>query len=143
VWKEFKEFALKGSMLDLAVGVIVGASFGKVVGSLVNDILMPPLGKLSGNVDFKDLFLDLSGKYYPSLAAAKAAGAPTINYGLFLNTIIDFTLVAFAVFVLVRYVNRLTRKKEAASAPPTPTLQEKLLEEIRDLLRGQSRSPQK
>lgn len=139
MFKEFKEFALRGNVFDLAVGVIIGAAFGKVVTSLVNDVLMPPLGKISGNVDFKDLFIDLSFKGYGSLAEAKAAGAPTLNYGLFLNTIIDFTLVAFAVFLLVKYVNRLIKKNEA---PPAPTKSELLLTEIRDLLKEKA-SPEK
>ncbi len=139
MFKEFKEFALRGNVFDLAVGVIIGAAFGKVVTSLVNDVLMPPLGKISGNVDFKDLFLDLSFKGYGSLAEAKAAGAPTLNYGLFLNTIIDFTLVAFAVFLLVKYVNRLVKKNET---PPAPTKSELLLVEIRDLLKEKA-SPEK
>lgn len=136
--KEFKEFALRGNVLDLAVGVIIGAAFGKVVTSLVNDVMMPPLGKLTGNVDFKDLFFDLSGKGYASVADAKAAGAPTINYGVFLNSIIDFLLVAFAVFLLVKYVNRLVKKAESAPAP-APSPQEILLTEIRDLLKKSSK----
>lgn len=133
--KEFKEFALKGNVIDLAVGVILGAAFGKVVSSLVGDILMPPLGKLTGNVDFKDLFVSLNGTTYPSLAVAKAAGAPTLNYGLFLNTTIDFLLVSFAVFLLVKNVNRLVKKNEAT--PAAPTADQVLLTEIRDLLKKQ------
>ena len=104
--KEFKEFAMRGNMLDLAVGVIIGAAFGGVVTSLVNDVIMPPIGLLIGHVNFSDLFVNLSGKDYPSVAAAKAGGAPTLNYGNFINTIINFTLVAFAVFLLVRGVNK-------------------------------------
>lgn len=104
--KEFKEFAMRGNMLDLAVGVIIGAAFGGVVTSLVNDLLMPPLGRLVGRVDFSSLFVNLSDQHYDSLAAAKAAGAPTLNYGNFLNTIINFIIVAFAVFLLVRAVNK-------------------------------------
>src|SRR5436305_14733735 len=137
MWKEFRDFAIKGNMLDLAVGIILGAAFGRVVSSLVGDLLMPPLGRLTGNVDFKDLFFDLSGKNYPSLAAAKAAGAPTVNYGVFLNSIIDFLIVAFAVFILVRWLNILTRKQKAVSAPTGPTKEETLLTEIRDLLKQQ------
>jgi len=106
VLKEFKEFAMRGNMLDLAVGVIIGAAFGGVVTSLVNDVLMPPLGRLVGRVDFSSLFVNLSDQHYDSLAAAKAAGAPTLNYGNFLNTIINFIIVAFAVFLLVRAVNK-------------------------------------
>jgi large conductance mechanosensitive channel len=116
MWKEFKAFALKGSVLDLAVGIIIGAAFGKIVASFVSDILMPPLGMLLGHVNFSNLFLNLSGAHHASLAEAKAAGAATINYGLFLNTVIEFVLVAFAVFLLVRQVNRLRAKPEA-----TPT----------------------
>ena len=112
--KEFKAFAMRGSVLDLAVGVIIGAAFGKVVSSLVEDIVMPPIGRLLGHVDFSNLFLSLTEKSYDSLAAAKAAGAPTLNYGTFLNTIINFLIVAFAVFLLVRSVNKWLPK------PPTP-----------------------
>jgi large conductance mechanosensitive channel len=114
VLKEFKEFAMRGNVLDLAVGVIIGAAFGKVVASLVDDILMPPLGKLIGNVNFSDLFINLTGNHYDSLAAAKAAGAATFNYGNFINTIINFLIVAFAIFLVVRAVNRFMPK------PPPP-----------------------
>src|SRR5271155_3813291 len=103
--KEFKEFAMRGNVLDLAVGFIIGAAFGKIITSLVSDILMPPIGLILGKVDFSSLFLNISGKSYDSLAAAKAAGAATINYGLFLNAIIDFLIVAFVIFLLVRQVN--------------------------------------
>jgi large conductance mechanosensitive channel len=113
VLKEFKEFAMRGNMLDLAVGVIIGAAFGGVVTSLVNDLLMPPLGRLVGRVDFSSLFVNLSDQHYDSLAAAKAAGAPTLNYGNFLNTIINFIIVAFAVFLLVRAVNKWFPKPAA------------------------------
>lgn len=104
--KEFKEFAMRGNMLDLAVGVIIGAAFGGVITSLVSDVLMPPLGRLVGRVDFSNLFINLSDRHFDSLAAAKAAGVPTLNYGSFLNTIINFIIVAFAVFLLVRAVNK-------------------------------------
>ena len=113
--KEFREFASRGNVLDLAVGVIIGAAFGKIVTSLVDDLLMPPLGLLLGRVDFKDLFVSLNGTAYQSLAAAKAAGAPTVNYGNFINTVIQFLIVAFAVFMLVRQINRL--KTPVAAAP--------------------------
>lgn len=112
MFKEFKEFAIKGNMIDMAVGIIIGAAFGKVVTSLVEDVIMPPIGLLLGKVDFSSLFVNLSGKEYPSVAAAKAAGAVTINYGLFLNQIISFIIVAFAVFLLVRVMNRLRRQEE-------------------------------
>ena len=115
--KEFKEFAMRGNVVDMAIGIIIGAAFGKIISSFVADILMPPLGLLLGKVDFSSLFVSLSGTY-PSLAAAKAAGAPTLNYGLFLNTVIDFLIVAFAIFLLVKQINRLTAKP--APAPPAP-----------------------
>ncbi len=117
--KEFKEFAMKGNVLDMAIGIIIGAAFGKIVTSFVGDILMPPLGLLLGKLDFSNLFLNLSGKDFPSLAAAKAAGAPTLNYGVFINTIIDFVIVAFAIFLLVKQVNRF-KKAEAPAPPPEP-----------------------
>ncbi len=121
--KEFKEFALKGNVIDLAVGLIIGAGFGKIVSSLVEDLLMPPLGLLLGKVDFKNLFIDLSGKGFHTLAEAKAAGAATINYGVFITTIIDFTLVAFAVFFVITQMSRLS-KKEVAAAPEAPKTKE-------------------
>src|SRR5690348_17821505 len=107
MWREFKQFAARGNVIDLAVGVIIGAAFGKIVASLVSDIIMPPAGLALGRVDFVNLFIALNGQHYPTLAAAKAAGAPTINYGIFLNTIIEFIVVAFAVFLMVRQINRL------------------------------------
>jgi large conductance mechanosensitive channel len=116
--KEFKEFAMRGNVLDMAVGIIIGAAFGKIITSLVGDVLMPPLGLVLGKVDFSNLFLNISGKSYDSLAAAKVAGAPTINYGLFLNNIIDFLIVAFAIFLLIRMVNRWNKPAPAA-APKT------------------------
>jgi large conductance mechanosensitive channel len=112
--KEFKEFAMRGNVIDMAVGIIIGAAFGKIVSSLVNDILMPPIGLLLGKMDFSNLFVNLSGKTYATVAEAKAAGAATISYGLFVNHIIDFTIVAFAVFLLVRQINRMKKKMEAA-----------------------------
>lgn len=115
MFREFKEFAVKGNVIDMAVGIIIGAAFGKIVSSFVNDILMPPIGLLLGRVDFSSLFLNLSGKPYDSLAGAKAAGAATINYGLFLNTVVNFIIVAFAIFLMVRQINRLKRKPEAIS----------------------------
>ncbi|MGA8677105.1 MAG: large-conductance mechanosensitive channel protein MscL, partial [Candidatus Acidiferrales bacterium] len=116
--KEFKEFAMKGNVMDLAVGFILGAAFGKIVSSLVSDIIMPPIGLILGKVDFSSLFLNLSGKSYASLAEAKAAGAATLNYGVFLNNVVDFLIVAFAVFLLVRIVNRWNKPAPAA-APAT------------------------
>jgi large conductance mechanosensitive channel len=130
---EFKEFASRGSVIDLAVGVIIGAAFGKIVGSLVNDILMPPIGLLLAKVDFSNLFINISGKEATSLAEAKKAGLATLNYGLFLNTCIEFLIVAFAVFLLVKQINRL-KKPAPAAAPAEPPADVKLLGEIRDLL---------
>jgi len=117
--KEFKEFAMRGNVVDMAVGIIIGAAFGKIVSSLVNDILMPPVGVLLGKVDFSNLFVNLSGKSYATVAEAKAAGAATISYGIFINHIIDFTIVAFAIFMLVRQINRLRRQPEAVPAELT------------------------
>ncbi len=117
--RDFKEFALRGSVLDMAVGIVLGVAFGRIVTSFVDDILMPPLGLLLGHVDASNLFLSLSEKHFDTLAAAKAAGAPTLNYGLFLNTVFNFLLVAFAIFVLVRQVNRLRRSQPAPPPPAT------------------------
>ena len=118
--KEFKEFALRGNVIDLAVGVIIGGAFGKIITSLVNDIIMPPIGMLLGRVNFTDLFIDLSGKGYATLAAAKDAGAATLNYGLFLNTVLDFLIVAFVVFLVIRQMNRM-KKPAPLTAPAAPT----------------------
>jgi large conductance mechanosensitive channel len=118
LWKEFREFAIRGSVIDLAIGVIIGAAFGKIVTSFVNDLLMPPLGLLLGRVDFSNLFLNLSSQHYATLAEAKQAGAATLNYGAFINTVIDFAIVAFAIFLLVQQVNRLTRHDAAAAPAP-------------------------
>jgi large conductance mechanosensitive channel len=112
MWKEFKEFAMRGSIVDLAIGVVLGAAFGKIVTSFVNDILMPPLGLLIGRVDFSNLFVNLGRKHYDSLAQAKQAGAATINYGLFLNNVLDFLIVAFSIFLVMRQMNRFKRKQE-------------------------------
>ena len=115
--KEFKEFAMRKNVLDMAIGIIIGGAFGKIISSLVGDVLMPPIGRLMGNLDFSNLFFALNGQAYDSLKAAKDAGAPTINYGLFLNTVIDFVIVAFVIFLLVKQMNRL--KKEAPAASPS------------------------
>jgi len=117
--KEFKEFAMKGNMVDMAVGIIIGAAFGKIVSSLVADVLMPPIGRLLGGVDFSNLFYSLSGGSYPSLAAAKAAGAATVNYGIFINTVIDFVIIAFVIFMIIKGMNAMKRKEEAPAAAPT------------------------
>jgi len=116
--KEFKDFAMKGNVLDMAIGVIIGGAFGKIVSSLVGDVLMPPIGLLMGKVDFASLFINLSGTPQPSLTAAKAAGAPTINYGVFLQATFDFIIIAFVIFLLVKQVNRL-KKPEPTAAPTT------------------------
>ncbi len=114
--KEFKEFAMKGNVFDMAIGIIIGAAFGKIVTSFVSDVLMPPLGLLLGKMDFASLFINLSGTHYATLEEAKKAGAATLNYGIFINTVIDFLLVAFAVFLLVKQVNRLKRQPAPAAA---------------------------
>ena len=136
--KEFKEFAMKGNVLDMAIGVIIGGAFGKIVSSLVSDVLMPPIGLLMGKVDFSSLFIDLSQTSPASLAAAKAAGAPTLNYGVFLQSVFDFLIIAFVIFMLVKQVNRFKQQAPPPPppAPPEPTNEEKLLMEIRDLLKS-------
>lgn len=141
VLKEFREFAIKGNVVDMAVGIIIGAAFGTIVQSLVNDVIMPPIGLVLGNVDFSNLFVVLKEGVppgpYAALADAQTAGAVTINYGAFINTVISFLIVAFAVFVLVKNINRLKRQsEEAPPAPPEPSNEEKLLTEIRDILRN-------
>ncbi len=122
MFKEFKEFAMRGNVLDLAIGVILGAAFGKIVSSFVNDILMPPISLLLGNVDFSNLFIALSGGSYATLAQAEEAGAITLNYGLFINMVVDFILVAFVIFLMVRQINRMLREEE--SPPPPPSTKE-------------------
>ena len=116
--KEFKDFAMRGNVVDMAVGIILGAAFGKIISSFVADVIMPPIGLLLGKVDFSQLYINLSGTAYPNLAAAQTAGAPVLKYGLFLNTVLDFLIVAFAIFMVVRQMNRLKRPVEAA-APTT------------------------
>ena len=117
--KEFKEFAMRGNVIDLAIGVIIGAAFGKIVASLVDDIIMPPIGKLLHGTDFSNLFFALNGQHYASLQDAKKAGAATINYGLFVNAVINFLIVAFCIFILVQQVNRWTRKPQPEAAEPS------------------------
>ena len=141
--KEFKEFALKGNVLDLAVGIIIGAAFTAIVTSLVEDVIMPPIGVLLGGVDFSDWYLQLTNRdqTYPSLQAARAGGAAVIAFGAFLNAVIKFVIVAFAVFLLVKQVNNLRRlidRKEAEAPPPPPSAEIVLLGEIRDLLRNEA-----
>ncbi len=134
--KEFKEFAIKGNVIDMAVGVVIGGAFGKIVNSLVADVIMPPIGLLLGKVDFTNLFLNLSGTPVASLAEAKAKGLATLNYGVFINTAFEFLIIAFAIFMVIKQINRLKREAPAApAAPPEPSNEEKLLAEIRDLLK--------
>jgi large conductance mechanosensitive channel len=114
--KEFKEFAMRGNVLDMAVGIIIGAAFGKIITSFVGDVLMPPIGLLLGKMDFTNMFFNLSGQHFAKLSEAKAAGAATLNYGLFINTVIDFLIVAFVIFLLIRQVNRMKRQPEPAPA---------------------------
>lgn len=124
MWSEFKKFILRGNVLDLAVAVIIGGAFGKIITSFVNDIIMPPLGLLLGKVNFTDLFIDLTGGGYTSLAAAKEAGAPTLNYGVFINAIIDFLIVAFVIFLVIKGVNKMQTLKKKEEAPAAPTTKE-------------------
>lgn len=136
-FEEFKSFAMRGNVIDLAVGVVIGAAFGKIVTSLVNDLIMPPLGLLIGGLDFSDFFVTLKGDgSYDTLAQAQEAGAVTLNYGLFVNTTVQFIIVAFAIFLVIKQINRLKRQEEKAPAPPAPPpRQEVLLAEIRDILK--------
>ena len=133
--KEFREFIMKGNVLDLAVGVIIGGAFGKIIDSLVNDIIMPPIGMALGKVDFANLYLNLSGGVYPSLAEAKKAGAVVIAYGAFINALIYFLIIALVLFLVIRTANRMRREPEPAPVAPALTGEEKLLIEIRDLLK--------
>jgi len=132
--KEFRDFAMRGNVIDLAVGIIIGVAFTTVVNSLVKDIIMPPIGYILNGIDFSNIFLVLRGDQYPSLKAAQDAGAVSINFGVFINACINFLIVAFAVFLLVKQVNRF--RKQAPAEPPAPTTSEKLLMEIRDALRS-------
>ena len=134
--QEFKEFAVKGNVVDMAVGIIIGGAFGTIVKSLVSDVLMPPLGLVLGGVSFSSLFVPLDGKSYASLDAAREAGAPTLNYGVFLDSVLSFLIVAFAVFLLIKGINSLKRQAETQPAAPVePPADVKLLGEIRDLLK--------
>jgi large conductance mechanosensitive channel len=134
--KEFREFAMRGNVVDMAVGIIIGAAFGKIVSSLVNDVVMPPIGLLMGNVDFSQLFINLSGGDYATLKEAEAVGAATINYGMFINAVLDFVIVAFAIFMVIRGMNKLKRKQEEAPAEaPAVPIEVQLLTEIRDTLK--------
>ena len=138
MWKEFRDFIAKGNVIDLAVAVIIGGAFSTIVKSLVDDIIMPPIGLLLGDVDFTNLYINLSGGDYASLAAAQEAGVATINYGVFINNVVNFLLVAFVIFLVIRQINSMKKKEEAAPPPPPePSNEEKLLMEIRDLLKEQ------
>jgi len=133
--KEFKEFALRGNVVDMAIGIVIGAAFSTIVKSLVDDIIMPPIGVLSGGVDFSNIFVPLSGGDYATLGQARQAGAPTLNIGLFINNVIAFLIVAFVLFMAVKAMNRLRRKQEEEPATePPPSREVQLLEEIRDAL---------
>ncbi len=136
--KEFKEFAVKGNAFDLAVGVIIGAAFGKIVDSLVRDLIMPPIGLMLGGINFNNLFFALDGKEYVTIAAAKAAGVATLNYGVFIQSMVDFTIIAFAIFMVIKLMNNLRRQDEAkaeAAPEPAPSEEVLLLREIRDSLK--------
>ncbi|UCF90160.1 MAG: large conductance mechanosensitive channel protein MscL [Desulfobacterales bacterium] len=134
--QEFKEFAVKGNAVDMAVGIIIGGAFGKIVSSLVNDVIMPPIGRLLGNVDFTGLFINLSSTSYTTLGEAQKAGAPTLNYGNFIQTVIDFLIIAFAIFMMIKGINVLRKKEEEKPAePPKPSEEVLLLQEIRDALK--------
>lgn len=136
-FKEFKDFAMRGNVLDMAVGIVIGAAFTAIVNSLVKDVIMPPIGLLTGGLDFSNLFVALSSAHFDTLAAAEAAGAPVLRYGVFINAVINFVIVALAIFILIKQVNRFKRKEEAApAAPPAPPADVVLLTEIRDLLKA-------
>jgi len=133
--QEFKEFALRGNVVDMAVGIIIGAAFSTIVRSLVDDIVMPPMGVVTGGVDFSNMFIALNGEHYDSLTQAKQAGAPTINFGVFINNLISFLIVAFVLFMVIKAMNRLRRKQEEEpQTEPPPSREVQLLEEIRDAL---------
>jgi len=136
--QEFKQFAMRGNVVDMAVGIIIGGAFGRIVSSLVNDVIMPPIGLAMGNVDFSNLFVNLGDGTYQTLALAEEAGAPIIKYGVFAQTILDFLIVAFAIFMVIKGMNRMKKKEEEApakpAAPPEPSAEAKLLTEIRDAL---------
>lgn len=136
--KEFKAFAMRGNVVDMAVGIVIGAAFGKIVSSLVSDVIMPPIGLLMGGIDFSGLFFDPSMGGHATIAAAEAASAPIIKYGLFINTVLDFVIVAFAIFMVIKGLNKMKKtEEEKPKEAPKPSAEEKLLTEIRDLLAKQ------
>ena len=135
--EEFKKFAMRGDVMDMAVGIIIGAAFGKIVSSFVADVVMPPIGMVVGNVDFSQLYINLSGNEYASLTAAQEAGAATINYGVFFNNVLDFVIIAFAIFMVIRGMNKMKKKEEEKPAEPAkPSAEVQLLTEIRDALKS-------
>ncbi len=138
--QEFKAFAMRGNVVDMAVGIIIGGAFGRIVSSFVNDVIMPPIGLMLGNVNFSNLYVNLSSTAYESLAAAAEAGAPVLKYGVFVQTVLDFLIVAFAIFMVIKVMNRMKAEEETAPEapppPPEPSAEEKLLTEIRDALRA-------
>jgi large conductance mechanosensitive channel len=134
---EFKSFAMRGNVVDMAVGIIIGGAFGKIISSFVADVIMPPIGMLMGNVDFSQLFINLSDTTYETLALAQEAGAPTINYGVFINTVLDFLIVAFAIFMVIRGMNKMKKQEEEKPAEPAkPSEEVQLLTDIRDALKN-------
>ena len=137
MFKEFRDFAMRGNVVDMAVGIVIGGAFGKIVSSFVNDVLMPPIGLALGNVDFSTMFLNLSSAGYETLAAAEEAGAPIIKYGSFIQTVVDFVIIAFAIFMVVKGMNKMKKAEAEAPPPPppAPSAEETLLGEIRDLLK--------
>jgi large conductance mechanosensitive channel len=143
--QEFKEFALRGNVVDMAVGIVIGAAFSTIVKSLVDDIIMPPVGVVTGGVDFSNMFVALNGQHYDSLAQARQAGAPTLNFGVFVNNVISFLIVAFVLFMAIKAMNRLRRKQEEAPhTEPPPSQEVQLLQEIRDALvaqKGRGQAP--
>jgi large conductance mechanosensitive channel len=137
MFAEFKKFAMRGNVVDMAVGIIIGAAFGRIISSLVNDVIMPPIGLLMGGLDFSNLFVNLGDTAYESLALAEEAGAPVIKYGLFINNVLDFLIVAFAIFMVIRGMNKMKKQEEEKpAAPPEPSDEVKLLTEIRDSLKA-------
>ena len=138
MFQDFKKFAMRGNVVDMAVGIIIGGAFGKIVSSFVADVIMPPIGLLLGGVDFSSLFINLGDTAYATLAAAEEAGAPVIKYGAFINTVLDFIIIAFAIFMVIKGMNSMKKKEEEKpAAPPKPSAEESLLTEIRDLLAKQ------
>lgn len=134
--KEFKEFAMKGNVMDMAVGIIIGGAFGKIVSSFVNDVLMPPIGMALGGLDFKNLYINLSDQSYETMEAAVEAGAPLMKYGMFIQNVFDFIIIALCIFMMIKAMNKLKKKEEKKpAAPPAPSKEEVLLTEIRDLLK--------